>query len=303
MNEILSTPLNGNYRTDIKLGEDMYYIRRYESLDEFYDVVSNDKDCKEYTSHEENDERYKFTGTRNYDEAIKLARYGWDKGLKGLDYYETMADKDYAFKKHDNIWDVELATTGSYVDVGAYLQGVPECMCEFVSKRTNQFADVVINISTSWKTKTETMFNRGREILKLVDALEKNHIKTRIILMEVSSKDFNDSNEGDRYVIKIIAKDYNEMLDQNRLAFALAHSSLLRRLCFCQLELEKDIRDDYGAPYGGYGTPSNIKKMDERAWKPDLDNTYTFLFDDINHYDIEVELVKQKIKEIITGEK
>lgn len=295
----ITNPLNGNYRQDKKIGNDMYYVREFANLDEFYNLVCDAQGNDEYSSHREDDEDEPFHGTSTFDEAVKLARYGWEKGLKDLDYYEDMADKAYASKSNDNMWDVELSTTGSYVDVGAYLQGVPECMCDFVSKRTNTFADIIVNPTVSCWVKPVTIMNRGREIMKLVDALEKRHIKTRVVIISVVCSD--NVNEGDRWITKVTAKDYNEMLDQNRLVFALAHAAYPRRMMFALQELEKDIRRDFGCPYGGYGRPGNVAKLPDEVWKPQFENTYTFVFDDVNHYKEDVKDVKNRVEKIVTG--
>lgn len=292
----LSKPIQGNYRMDKRIGDVDYYFREFHNLDTFYDVVCIDEGISNYSSHKR--DREKFTGTNNFDEAVKLARYGWEDGLKKLEYYEEMADKDYASKVADNVWDVENQVTGSYVDVGAYLQGVPECMCDFVSKRTNTFADVLVNPTISCWVKGQTIIDRGREIMKLVDALEKRHIKTRVSLMT-----FVRGEDGDNkcYIVNVVCKDYCELLDQNRLIFALAHPSFPRRLMFSMMEQETDIREDFGCPYGGYGRPGTIKSLPEEIWKEGLENTYTFIFDDINHTKEDVKEVKKRVEEIVRG--
>lgn len=297
----MSVPLKGNYRMDKRIGGKDYYVREFYNLDTFYDVACVDDGLWAYPSHKENDDRTKFTATETFAEAVKLACNGWEEGLKKLDYYEEMSDKDYASKISDNIWDVEHQVTGSYVDVGAYLQGVPECMCDFVSKRTNTFADVLINPSISCWVKGKTVIDRGREIMKLVDALEKRNIKTRVCLMFVVKGEYNDDSKF--YVVNIVCKDYCELLDQNRLIFALAHPSMVRRLLFSMLEQETDIGEDFGCPYGGYGVPGKIKDLPEEIWKEGLENTYTFLFDDINHTQEDVKAVKKRVEEIVRGNK
>lgn len=297
----LSQPIQGNYRMDKRIGNADYYVREFYNLDTFYDVVCTDEGISNYNSHRVSKDREKFTGTHTFYEAVKLARYGWEDGLKKLEYYEEMADKDYASKVADNVWDVENQVTGSYVDVGAYLQGVPECMCDFVSKRTNTFADVLVNPSISCWVKGKTIIDRGREIMKLVDALEKRHIKTRVCLMFVVKGEFNDDSKF--YVVNIVCKDYCELLDQNRLIFALAHPSMVRRLLFSMMEQEKDIGEDFGCPCGGYGIPGNIKNLPEEIWKEGLENTYTFIFDDINHTAEDVKEVKKRVEEIVRGDR
>lgn len=293
----MTNPLQGNYRYDKVINGVNHYVREFDNLAQLYNLVCDSDDCSKYSSHTKGEEG--FYGTDTFDEAVKLARYGWEEGLKDLDYYEDMADKAYASKVNDNMWDVELSTTGSYVDVGTYLQGIPECMCDFVSKRTNTFADIIVNPTISCKVSKKTIMIRGREIMKLIDVLEKRHIKTRVVVMSVVCSRL--MNTGDRWVVKVVAKDYNEMLDQNRLIFVLAHSSYPRRMMFVVQEKEKDIRGIFGCPSGGYGHPGNISKLPDEIWKPQFENTYTFLFDDVNHYDEEVKYVKKRVEEIVTG--
>lgn len=296
----MSVPLKGNYRMDKRIGGKDYYVREFYNLDTFYDVACVDEGLWAYSSHKENSDKTKFTATETFADAVKLARNGWEEGLKKLDYYEEMSDKDYASKISDNTWDVEHQVTGSYVDVSAYLQGVPECMCDFVSKRTNSFADVVINPTISCWVKQQTIIDRGREIMKLVDALEKRHIKTRVSLIEVVKGEYDWSKT---YVNNIVCKDYCEVLDQNRLIFALAHPSMPRRLMFALQEQEVDINYDFGCPGGGYGVPGKIKDLPDEIWKEGLENTYTFLFDDINHTQEYVKEVKKRVEEIVRGNK
>ena len=271
-----------------------YFVREFDSLDEFYNVACKDEGLKGYASHSESSSKYDFTKTHTFSDAVHLARYGWEEGLAKLDYYEEMADKDYASKVADNIWDVENQVTGSYVDVASYLQGIPECMCDFVSKRTNNFADVIVNPTISAFVKADTIIKRGREIIKLVDALEKRHIKTRVSLIQVVK-----GWEGNYYILHITCKDYNDLLDQNRLVFALAHPSMTRRIMFAMQEQETDIREDFGCPDGGYGRPGNIKNLAPEIWKSKYENTYTFIFDDVNHTEEDIDEVKKKVEEIV----
>lgn len=296
----MALPLNGNYRMDKKIGDTNYYVREFHNLDTFYDVVCNAEGLNRYSSHRKGMSAKDFTEAETFDEAVKLARYGWEKGLKKLKYYEEMADKDYASRVADNGWDVEHQITGSYVDVDAYIQGVPECMCDFVSKRVNTFADILVNPTISCWVKTDTIIDRGREIMKLVDALEKRHIKTRVSLMTVVRGENTDKKF---YVVNVVCKDYCELLDQNRLIFALAHPSMPRRMMFALQEQEEDIRRTFGCPGGGYGVPGNIKKLPEEIWKEGLENTYTFIFDDVNHTADDVKEVKKRVEEIVRGAK
>lgn len=294
----LTLPIDGNYRMDKIIHNTLFAVREFDNLEEFYDVSCKDEGLEKYSSHGESSDKYDFTKTHNFADAVHLARYGWEEGLKKLDYYEEMADKDYASKIADNVWDVENQVTGSYVDVASYLQGIPECMCDFVSKRTNNFADVIVNPTISAFVKTGTIIKRGREIIKLVDALEKRHIKTRVSLIQVV-KNAGGYDDG-YYILHITCKDYNDLLDQNRLAFALAHPSMTRRIMFAMQEQETDIREQFGCPHGGYGRPGNIKYLPPEIWKSKYENTYTFIFDDVNHTEKDIDEVKKKVEEIVS---
>lgn len=296
--------VNGNIREDLKFNYDNYYVRNFESLEKFYDFCETEipptKNRHTWSSHSKSSDAVNSKGTKDWEEAVRLARFGWPEGLKDLDYYEELADRDYGKREYSNLWDIELSTQGAYVDVEAYLTGQPECMCEFKSKNVNKFADIIVNATYSCFVKKETVFNRGREIMKLVDALEKHNIKTRIVIFEnVCAKGMNN---GDRYIVKIVAKDYNQMLDQDQLAFPLLHASFLRRYCFACIEQEEDIRRKFGV-FGGYGNPGHISKLPKEIVAENEQNTHLFMFDDINHLDREVKVVKESVINMITGKK
>ena len=296
--------VNGNIREDLKFDNDNYYVRNFESLEKFYDFCETEipptKDGYVFSSHSKSYDAKKSKGTKDWEEAVNIARFGWHEGLKDLDYYEELADRDYSKREHSNLWDIELSTQGAYVDVEAYLTGQPECMCEFKSKEVNRFADIVVNSAYSCFVKKETVFNRGREIMKLVDVLEKNNIKTRIVLFNIIST--SGINRGDKYISKIVAKEYNQMLDQDQLAFPLLHASFLRRYFFACIEQEEDIRGKFGV-FGGYGYPCHISKLHKEIVAEKERNTHLFMFDDINHLDEQVKSVKESVINIISGKK
>jgi len=163
---------------------------------------------------------------------------------------------------------------GNSVDVGRYLMGVPDCMRQ-TRRRISEYTDIthkyvkiVVNVAVSWTLGEDDIFNRGKNIATVINALESNNIHTKLILMnqvykdetEEQKKSKGQSPDAPRYTTFITLKDYKDNFYLEKLMFPLAHRSFLRRLVFASKEREsEDIRQKFGFyKDGGYGIPGDI---------------------------------------------
>ena len=233
---------------------------------------------------------FRFYGTKNFDEAITMARYGWRDKMDKIKKLETEIPQIY---KTAPIPETKFSVAGNSVDIGRYLMGVPDCMRQ-TRRRFSEYADlthkyvkIVVNISVSWTLSEDDIFNHGKNIASVINALESNNIHTKLILMnqvyqkketeqkqpKTDIKDLKDlkdiflpdfspsdnvqSKDAPRYTIFITMKDYNDKFYLEKLMFPLAHRSFLRRLIFAAQEREsKNIRQTFGFFDGcGYGIP------------------------------------------------
>jgi hypothetical protein len=188
-----------------------------------------------------------------WDEAMHLAVDGWPLALHEADVTVGALRERAGLKSVITLeptWDV----TGSEVDVGAYLTGVPECMVDAVPRQTSTRGRVVsflIPAGYSHETPHASIRNRGLALATLCTAIiDAGHS------VEIWSGDTGMVGEDhtQRYsaVAKVISS--GEPLDVGRLIFAAAHPAMCRRLWFSvwdatDAQLSMLIRDTrYGYP-------------------------------------------------------
>lgn len=166
----------------------------------------------------------------SWDEALRLAVDGWPLALREADVtvaaLRERAGLGVSAITLEPTWDV----TGSEVDIGVYLAGVPECMVDAVPRRTSRRGRVVtflVPAAYSNYASHEEVENRGLALATLSTAIiEAGHS------VEVWSgwAGWTGENLEDRYsgVAKVITA--GEPFDVGRLIFAVAHPAMCRRL-------------------------------------------------------------------------
>lgn len=165
-------------------------------------------------------------GTATYEDAIRLAKNGWTGIRPTVDaMMEKIRDRiaDRTANTYEMIWDV----CGSFVDVGAFLSGEPECMIDPRPTPTRQGGKVIrihYNTGGLGGATAECMTARGVAVLALIDALTMLGASTEITV-ETSAK-YNDR------TITVLGrvKEAHEPLDVNRLTFILGNPAMHRRI-------------------------------------------------------------------------
>lgn len=204
-----------------------------------------------------------WTGTSTWEEAVDLARNGWQEGVKRLsDLRDSLMDEvGSLIPEPVPVMDV----AGEVVDVGAYVTGQPEHMVTWFDDdgRTRQI-HVVVNVVASAERSKESMMMRGLLAAGLVDSLE--HAGHRVRLDVVSLH-----GGGRKYGALAHLKRESEVLDLERVVFACAHPSMLRRIVFGAMESvpNKTARDAIGVLHG-YGHPIDSHDFLFPDGKPDV---------------------------------
>lgn len=167
-----------------------------------------------------------------WEEAMRLAVDGWPLALReaqvSVAALREQAGIDRSVTTLEPTWDV----TGSEVDVGAYLAGVPECMVDAVPRQTSTRGRVVtfvVPAAYSNKASHTSILDRGIALATLSTAIiEAGHS------VEIWSGWACMMGDGwaDRYsaVARVISA--GEPFDAGRLIFAVAHPAMCRRLWF-----------------------------------------------------------------------
>lgn len=214
-----------------------------------------------YASHISSSE---WSGSKDLPEALRLARNGWSDGRERL--------SDLRDALMDDLGDVLpqpapfMDVSGEVVDVGAYVSGAPEHMVSwYEDTSTARQAHVVVNIATSARHSPDVLLMRGLLTAAIVDSLE--HMGVRVTLDVIS---IQYSQEAFGFQARV--KDASQVLDIERVAFACAHPSTLRRIVFASMEGHTaKVRNKIGVENGRYGMPSDdYDYLYTDSEKPDL---------------------------------
>lgn len=131
---------------------------------------------------------------------------------------------------------VEFDVTGDFIDVGRYLEGIPEVVGTMHNGNArNRRANIIINLNAIHHISQAAILHRGERVLRLVDALEANGVRTSLIGI--------DSNDCQH--IEITVKRHEEPLTVTDLA-VLIHPDFLRRTLFRTAEYSNTWDYGYG---------------------------------------------------------
>jgi hypothetical protein len=200
-----------------------------------------------------------FCGTKTFAEAMDLARKGWPEGLAAV---KAMAEQIWRVVGQEvKKLEFNYEVAGDDVDVGRFLTGEPENMLEYIEEPSvgrGKIVHIYVNTVASCGISKETMYYRGAAVLALVDALEKLGFSCCVQTIDAISERWT----GDKNVLRynVTLREAGEALDMDRLAFALAHASWLRRLIFSAMEQESpELRKQFSVPNGCYGNPEEAR--------------------------------------------
>jgi len=146
---------------------------------------------------------------------------------------------------------------GGEVDVGRFLEGEPESMVEYVLQPMNGAGRVLrlqADLSQSWRIPAAAIRAAGDAVVALADGLRARGVGLEILV----TAQVTGATPGSRHETGIMIQRPNEPFDVSRLAFAIAHPGMTRRLLFSLLEHEpRQVREEFGASLDrGYGHPS-----------------------------------------------
>ena len=190
---------------------------------------------------------FKFAGTHSFEEALNLANTGWDAGIEQLELEDGLLVSGNGVEIQDNVF-------GSIVNIGNYLQGLPNNMIEFSEKREYNLNPLTIYVSLNYSARNSTKkaLKFTKSIVKIVNKYQsKNNVK----LVGFFDLQFGDK----RSIIEVLIKDFDERFVINNIAFSF-HPSFFRRIWFSVVEAEEFVNS-------GYGSQTSEQKIHARLLK------------------------------------
>lgn len=227
--------------------------RTFASYDEYLTLANNNA-LPENPGSSRKQSDNEWSGTKTFDDAMKLAREGWPEGLALIEKLTAGVERysGSLVKKPEVQWDV----AGDFADAGLYATGVPECMGSFTEAEavegSGKVLRIIINGFYSSGFDAATIMRRGAATLALIDALE-NAGRSCELVMALSGSGSMNKSSNDIHTELVPLKQAGEAAEMDRLAFICAHPASFRRIGFSVGENEdKETREHFGCYQGGF---------------------------------------------------
>lgn len=213
-------------------------MKQFDSLGSLRDFLDSHKENKVFASKrilskERSADRYEFTGTYSYEEAMELFIYGWHAESKVLTEKLSAMKIDKGYKEKMN-YDV----VGFQASVPRYLQGIPTNMIN--KKKVVQKQKIITitkNCSYLSDVSAEAIQKSSILALHLIRTLEAGGYKVNVNYLNVTA------GTKQALITKIKLKSANERLNISKLAFPLVHPSMMRRIMFRYREVLPELTD------------------------------------------------------------
>lgn len=187
-----------------------------------------------------------WSGSVDFQQAVLLAEYGWPEGRDLLTQVSLdMHPENVKVQEHvKEIVDV----AGAYPIVPMAVAGDPAHMVDIQAQEvSSKIIEVAVSISHPAHIEPEALTANGAAVCSYIDALEAAGWRCEVVIYLDSKADNN------IYRLRIAIKRAEEMLDLDRMVFALAHPGMLRKLCFRCMEIHKNLEQSHSL---GYGRPA-----------------------------------------------
>lgn len=189
--------------------------------------------------------KYAWTLGASYDDALKLARDGWQEGAK------RMATGLVRLPAIDSVPDYVFDVAGYLPDVGRYCAGMPDNMLRYPDEEmgSKPVLTLAVNVCANWTTNADYMANFGLAVARYVDELEASGYRVELLAGTVTT-------DGTRVVNVWTVKRAADAMNLASVAFSIGHPAAFRRLGFALLERSAVPQ------MPGYGVAVDLKLSD-----------------------------------------
>lgn len=238
------------------------HVRELDGIDELIGFMQHAREQEHISGlvgtslRDESHERDPWSGSHTMEEAIEVARFGWEEGRKYLQQRIGEIAVDQLIGDH-TVVNQRYQLAGDEVDIDRYLIGEPEQMIEYYTEpeRNGKHVTILANIGVPATVQPQQIMRRGGAMYAAMEALRSNGYSTGLSVADVTVAGLNQI----EHFIPITKP--GEYLDIDTAAFCLAHPSFPRRGLFAALEHESlGLRHSMGITRDGtYGATGNIK--------------------------------------------
>ncbi len=226
------------------------FSRHIKSLDHNKAWYGNDN---AWTTHDE-----RFTGVKTMDEALHLAAGNWNDGAEKVEKLRAriaaarpMGPRLIKYGIAGSVPCVPRAVAGNIFNMKQNDLG---------KARKKPIITLLCNMSANCVVDKEAITNRAASVAAIIDQIEASGYSVEVISTALSSSGYGNKFNA---ATSIIAKPAHQPTDIKRLAFALGHAAMFRRLVFGDWEAVEDFR-----PLGmGLGHAHDMDNKGSEEWE------------------------------------
>lgn len=261
----------------------------FDNINEYVKFLENPINKKPSRNNSSEEDGRSFSGTGSYQEAKELLQYGDDETLEKIKKIQKELKIDKLLGNNINKKKSYMDVVGYQPCVPLFLNGVPKCMITDEKRKVDfKILNIYLNICASAYVKAEQLQRAGAIHAMILDILEKKGYRINLFAGNVSELN------GEILMPCVKIKTDREPLNLKKLAFCIAHPSMLRRIGFKYMEV-CDSNDDF--THSGYGRPEanedKIRKILNDRFKTDF---IVFSYQNLD-YDFDIKKMIEKIKE------
>ena len=229
------------------------WITEYASVGEFVADINSLSNNKFYEDRKSSQRTEKPGGTwyatEDYPRATYLLTHGWDEAAEKMSKKVKMT---VAAGQNVRSSKPAYGVVGSQASVPRYLQGIPTNM---VSRQITYTKQKVVTITkgisyhSGWKS--SQIIEECVKALQIIQSMENAGQRVRLNVMIAVS----DYSKKHHHICKVCVKQPDERMNISKMAFALAHPSMLRRFFLKWIEVDPFAEHDMG---DGYGYPASL---------------------------------------------
>ena len=244
----------------------------FESKESYINLFDNITDLSQYLSGKQRKEGRdnssqssdsSFSGTKSYEEAFDLFKYGDEELYKKFKEQSSKINIDKLLGNAVRKQKYENRNYGCVPNVPNYLIGNPLNMINAeIGRISHKVINIFLSIGVPWYVDKEDIINTGIIYLSVIDLLEKAGYRCNLYAGVTSHEDRHE------YMYVRIKTD-REPLNLKKLVFPLVHPSMLRRIYFRWAEVN-DYDYDITGGYGRNDDESDIKKYMKNIYNEDF---------------------------------
>lgn len=236
------------------------HFRQLDSISEMIDAMQHAPEQQEQSGLRASSlkiDEWRWSDTKTMDEALELARYGWEEGRQHLRQAVGRITLDQLVGRRPVV-ESRLDFAGDEVDIGAYLHSEPEHMVDYQVRQDThgKQAMMYVNASVASNVSSKRIMRRGGALYAAIEALRTEGYSLGLTMVDSTKNNY--FSHYAEYQIPVVQP--GEYLDIDTAAFCLAHPAFSRRGVLALNEHEpNDIRYAMGFMAGqGYGEPTRM---------------------------------------------